>query len=594
LDPSAEILSGLIDICYIRGVGTAVEGVKAASRHLRGTLAAELAEPTHQFSADAATVLKFHGTYQQDDRDQRRARTAARQDLAYSCMVRTSTPGGVLTAEQYLAADALAGAVADGTLRVTTRQDLQFHFVHKGDLHRLISELNARLVTTLAACGDVVRNVVCCPAHLPGRDHATVQAATKALSARFKPRSRAYYELWVDGEKAVTAEAPALAEADEEPLYGDTYLPRKFKIGFAFPGDNCTDVYSQDVGIVPIERDGVAGYQVLVGGGLGQAHAREEDTYPRLGSPLVWVTPDELAATVEAVVTIHRDHGNREDRHRARLKYVVDTLGLDWFRAETERRVGHTLHDPIELPHWADSADHLGWWEDGVGCWTIGVPVPSGRIKGEVRAALREIVEQFRPEVRLTTRQDVLLCGLRADDRAAVDGILAAHGVASADSLRPLERHAMACPALPTCGQALGEAERVLPDVVDAIEEALQLRGLGGTDVRVNVTGCPNGCARPYTAEVGIVGRTKSTYDVYVAGAVGGQRLNRRVAIGVKLSDVPGVLGPFLDRYATEAQSGERFGDFCERIGVDSVAVPVAAPRRRGARTTADDDESAA
>jgi sulfite reductase (ferredoxin) len=562
-------------------VGSAVEDVKSASRHLRGTLAAELAEPTNQFSADATTLLKFHGTYQQDDRDRRRALAAKRQELAYSCMVRTSLPGGVLTADQWLAADRLADDVADGTLRITTRQDLQFHFVHKGDLQRLLTTLNERLVTTLAACGDVVRNVVCCPAQVPGRDQSSVLAAARALSSRFKPRSAAYYELWVDGEKAVTAGVPDEALGDDEPLYGDAYLPRKFKIGFAFPGDNCVDVYSQDIGIVPVERDGRPGYVVLVGGGLGQSHAREDDTYPRLASPLAWVDDADLAATAEAIVTIHRDFGNRDDRHRARLKYVVDERGLDWFRAEVEQRVGHPLHDPVELPDWLDSADHLGWWQDGDGDWVLGVPVASGRVRGEQRTALREIVDRWRPEVRLTTRQDVLLTGFAADDRADVDAVLATHGVAQAGDLRPVERHAMACPALPTCGQALGEAERVLPRIVDDVQGMLEGLGLADLPLRVNVTGCPNGCARPYTSEVGIVGRTKSTYDLYVGGAVGGQRLNRRIAIGAKLEEVPKLLAPLLDRYRVEAEAGEGFGDFADRVLPADAPVWMAPPRRR-------------
>ena len=281
-------------------------------------------------------------------------------------MVRTSLPGGVLSAEQWLAADALADEVADGTLRITTRQDLQFHFVHKGDLRRLISTLNEHLVTTLAACGDVVRNVVCCPAPVADRDQAhragrrpgpvgPLQAPERRLLRAVGRRREGRHRRGARGRRRV------------EPLYGEAYLPRKFKIGFAFPGDNCIDVYTQDVGLVPVERDGAPGYVVLVGGGLGQSHAREDDTYPRLASPLVWVAADDLAPTVEAVITIHRDFGNREDRHRARLKYVVDERGLEWFRAEVERRVGHALADPGELPEWLDSADHLGWWQDGHG-----------------------------------------------------------------------------------------------------------------------------------------------------------------------------------------------------------------------------------
>jgi len=558
-----------------------VEDVKTSSRHLRGTLATELTSDSSQFSGDATTLLKFHGTYQQDDRDQRRARAAAKEQLAYSCMVRTGLPGGVLSPEQYLAADALADAVADGTLRITTRQDLQFHFVHKSNLRELIGTLNQHLVTTLAACGDVVRNVVCCPAPVADRDQASVLAVAQAMSARFKPQSAAYYELWVDGEKAVTAEVP---EA-EEPLYGDAYLPRKFKIGFAFPGDNCIDVYSQDVGIVPIERDGTPGYVVLVGGGLGQSHAREEDTYPRLASPLVWVAADDLTATVEAVITIHRDFGNREDRHRARLKYVVDERGLEWFRAEVERRVGHALQDPGELPEWLDSADHLGWWQDPAGGWVLGVPVPSGRITGAHRAALREVVERWRPVVRLTCRQDALLDGFTAEDRHAVDAVFAAHGVPLAAELRLLDRYAMACPALPTCGQALSESERIMPQILTDLGSALDAAGLGDLPVRLNMTGCPNGCARPYTSEIGIVGRTKSTYDLYVGGAVGGQRLNRRIAIGAKLDEMPKLLAPLLERYRVEAAEGEGFGDFCERAIPADAPVWVAAPRRGRVKT---------
>jgi sulfite reductase (ferredoxin) len=419
-----------------------------------------------------------------------------------------------------------------------------------------------------------------------GRDQETVLAAAQALSARFKPRSAAYYELWVDGQQAVTAEVPEV-----EPLYGEAYLPRKFKIGFAFPGDNCIDVYSQDVGLVPVERDGVPGYVVLVGGGLGQSHAREDDTYPRLASPLVWVVAEDLAPVVEAVITIHRDFGNREDRHRARLKYVVDERGLEWFRGEVERRVGHALHDPGQLPEWLDSADHLGWWQDGHGHWVLGVPVPSGRVQGAQRAALREVVDRWRPEVRLTCRQDALLTGFADSDRAAVDAVFAAHSVPLVDELRLVDRYAMTCPALPTCGQALAESERVMPRIIADLDNVLDAAGLGDIPVRVNVTGCPNGCARPYTSEIGIVGRTKSTYDLYVGGAVGGERLNRRIAIGAKLEEMPKLLAPLFDRYRIEAADGEGFGDFCQRAIPADAPVWVAAPRRgaRSAESSGDD-----
>ncbi|MPY95849.1 MAG: NADPH-dependent assimilatory sulfite reductase hemoprotein subunit, partial [Acidimicrobiia bacterium] len=563
---------------------SAVEDVKEASRFLRGTLADELAEASDHFSHDNTQLLKFHGVYQQDDRDQRRARAAKREDLAHSCMVRTSLPGGVLTAEQWLAADALADQVGDGTLRVTTRQDLQYHFVAKQDLRTLISELNRHLVTTRGACGDGVRNVVACPALVKGRDQGELVAVAQELAARFRPRTGAYWELWVDGQKSVSAlEAP-----ESEPLYGTTFLPRKFKIGLAWPGDNCIDVYSQDVGIVP--HDG--GYAVLVGGGLGLSHAREEDTYPRLASPLCWVPEERLGDTVEAIVTVQRDFGDRLDRQRARLKYTIDVGGLEWFRAEVERRVGVPLAAPPELEPWAGSDEHLGWCEQPDGSWSLGVHVDSGRVRDhagtQLRTALRAAVAHA-AEVRLTARQDVLLCGIAVGDRAAVEEVLRAHGVALAEELRPLRRLAMACPALPTCGQALGEAERIMPGLVDGLDKALVERGLGDLELRVNVTGCPNGCARPYTAELGIVGRTKKTYDLYVGGTVGGDRLAERVARDVALDDIPTALGPLLEAYASGGREGEGFGEYCARVGGEVLVplVPETGRRRRGARAAA-------
>ncbi len=567
---------------------SAVEVVKAASRHLRGSLAEDLADGTDHFAADNTHLLKFHGIYQQDDRDQRRARSAKRLPLAYSCMVRTSVPGGVLRPEQWLALDGLTDELSNGTLRITTRQGIQFHFVAKDGLRPLISTLNEHLVSTLSACGDVVRNVCACPAPLHDRDVEPLQTAARALAARFRPHTDAYYELWIDGEKAVSAHPtpdPSPDGTSVEPIYGDTYLPRKFKIGFAWPGDNCVDVYTHDVGIVPHRHEAHDGWVVLAGGGLGLSHARPEDTYPRLASPIAWVETDRLGETVEAIVTIQRDHGNREDRQRARLKYTIDVGGLDWFRAELQRRVSFRLTDPPALPAWSDSDEHLGWWEQPDGRWFYGIHVDSGRVRDaegvHLRSALRELVRRFSPEVRLTARQDVLLCGLDAADRSAVEEVLRRHGVPLAEDLRPLQRLAVACPALPTCGQALGEAERILPRLVDDVHRELAARGLDGLDVRMHVTGCPNGCARPYTAEIGVVGRTKSTYDLYVGGAAGGDRLAQAVAVDVPLDALGASLGPLFDRYRDERTEGEGFGDYCDRVSPAELAVLVPAPKRR-------------
>jgi len=551
---------------------SANEALKQASRHLRGTLAEELADDTDHFSHDATLLLKFHGIYQQDDRDERRARTQAKQSLAYSCMVRAGFVGGMVTPEQWLAMDDLAVKICGGALRLTTRQDVQFHFVHKSELKELVGALNEHLVSTLAACGDVVRNTVCCPAPLAGTDQAALLAQAQAIAARLKPRTRGYWELWVDGEKAVTAEAPI----EEEPLYGDTYLPRKFKIGFAPPGDNCIDVYSQDIGVVPSGE----GFVLLVGGGLGMSHA-DDTTYPKLAEPLGWVAPTDLAEVIEAIVKVQRDHGNRVDRQHARLKYLVDGWGIDRFRAEVEAVWGGGRIAPApELPAWEGSHSHLGWHEQPDGAWFLGLPVPDGRVRDTdevaLRTALRALVERFRPGLRITARQDLLLTDIAADDRAAVEAILREHGVALAEDLSPLRRESMACPALPTCGQALGEAERIMPKALDVIQDALDRAGLGQLEVHVRMTGCPNGCARPYTAEIGLVGRTKTAYDVWVGGARAGHRMARRLAKSVKLADLPGVLDPVFERYRDERDGDEALGDFCHRVRLGEVLVGVA------------------
>jgi sulfite reductase (ferredoxin) len=401
-----------------------------------------------------------------------------------------------------------------------------------------------------------------------------LEEAARRTAAQFRYKTGAYYDLWIDGEKAVTALEPEVPADEVETIYGDTYLPRKFKFGFAWPGDNCIDVYSQDVGVVPWFGDanphapagrppgasglvpgqaaGFAGYVVLAGGGLGLNHAREHDTYPRLATPFFLVPPELLGPVAEAIVTTQRDFGDRQDRQRARLKYTIDERGEDWFRAEVAARVGQPLEAAPALPPWRDSDDHVGWFEQPDGRWFLGVHVDSGRVVDrdglQVRSALREVVDTYGTDVRLTTRQDVLLCGLEQADRAGVDAILRRRGVPSVEQLRPVRRLAMACPALPTCGQALGEAERVLPQVTEGIQHELDRRDLGELPIRVNLTGCPNGCARPYVAEVGIVGRTKTAYDVYVGGSAGGDRLAARIAAGVGLALVPAALGPLLER----------------------------------------------
>jgi len=557
-----------------------LEDVKRASHHLRGDLSDELGAPTDSFEADSVALLKFHGIYQQDDRDVRRARASKKLPLDYSCMVRTSVPGGRITAQQWLAQDRLA-ELTDGAMRLTTRQGMQFHMVPKGSLRPVVKGINETLLTTLAACGDVVRNIMGCP--WPDERQDVIGPLVDQLVGRFRPRTRAYWELWIDGERAVTAEP-----ADPEPVYGDVYLPRKFKIAVGWPGDNCVDALANDVGIVPTLAAGTSGpltgFMLYVGGGLGMSHAREDDTYPRLASPLGWVTPERVVDVVEAIVTTQRDHGNREDRHRARLKYLVDERGIDWMRQEVGRRAGAPLDPPVDLPPWT-ADDHHGV-HDGV----LGVPVPSGKVVDrdgvDIRTALRELAADGTvSELRITPRQDVLLLGIAPDRIGEVEQRLRDHGVPLAGDVSNLRRLAIACPALPTCGQALGEAERVLPDLVSELEKVFADTGNGDAAVRLNMTGCPNGCARPYTAEIGIVGRTKTTYDVYVGGSPGGDRLAERIRADVPLDQLPAVLAPVLQRYAGSEGS---FGDWAASVGAGTLSTWLPEPvvrRRRPAAT---------
>ena len=557
--------------------GSKVEHAKADSRQLRSTIADELRNGEPVFSPQAALTLKFHGTYSQDDRDTRSERRAAGLGPDAFCMVRTGIPGGVLSAEQYLAMDKLADTVGNGTLRVTTRQDIQFHRIAKADLHELIRTLNDNLVTTLAACGDVVRNTTACPAPLAGGARAELAAWAQVVSRHFKQKTRGYYEIWVDGERAVTAApaadaGPPAATPAEEPLYGEVYLPRKFKIGFSAPGDNCTDVLINDVAVVPmLDGDAIRAFTLFVGGGMGKTHGKPE-TYPRLATPLTTVPPDELIATCEAVVALHRDHGDRSNREHARLKYVVDDLGEERVREIVAGHLGRPLR-PAEDVVLDAADDHLGWHRQAGGGWFLGVKVASGRVADvgpeRVRSGLRAVVERYGASVRFTAREDVLLCDVDEADRGGVDALLAEHGVAPVDEWAPIARSSFACPALPTCGLALTDAERVLPAVLAELHDACVDLGLGALDAHVRMTGCPNGCARPYTTEIGIVGRGKQRYDIHLGGDQVGARLNAMFCENVPLGSLVDVLRPVLARYAGEREEGQGFGDWCHTVGVD-------------------------
>jgi sulfite reductase (ferredoxin) len=542
-----------------------VEVVKEQSQHLRGNLAATLRQETDHFAETEAHVLKFHGVYQQDDRDQRR------QGKQYLFMVRSKIPGGRLTAEQYLVHDDLATHYGNGTLRITARQDLQLHGVLKGDVSRAIRHINSSLVTTLGACGDVVRNVMCCPVPATAGVRAAIQAVGQHISDHLLPHTRAYHEIWLDGEKIDPGPLP---DGEEEPIYGKAYLPRKFKIGIAPPGDNCIDVYTQDVGLVAIARDDtVQGFNLLVGGGLGMTH-NKPNTFPRLADPLAFVTPDQVTPVVEHIVAIQRDFGDRTNRKHARLKYLVHEWGVERFRAAVEERLGDRLQLIVPMPP-AQLDLHLGWHRQGNGQWYLGISVENGRLQDvedvRLKTGLREIITTFRPGIHLTPNHDLLLTDVEEGDRLAIAALLTKYGVPPAQNLSNVQRYSLACPALPTCGLALAEAERALPAVIDRLEAEIARLGLQDDKLSIRMTGCPNGCARPYVADLAFVGRSLDKYVVYVGGSIAGSRLNQPFKDLVPTQALVDTVLPLFVFYKQARWSGESFGDFCTRVGIDTL-----------------------
>ncbi len=549
-----------------------IETLKENSGYLRGTLGRSLGQDTTHFDKDENILLKFHGSYQQDDRDIRQQLLKEKKEPAYSMMVRTKIPGGKLSAEQYLVHDELASLYGNATMRITNRQGIQFHGVLKKNIRAVIRGVNEKLVTTTGACGDIVRNVMGCTVPVRNKTQLKIHEYAKAVSDQFLSKSGAYQEVWLNGEK-VDFENKSPEEV--EPIYGKTYLPRKFKIGICNPDDNSVDVYAQDLGIVP-EVDGegrLTGFNILVGGGFGTTHG-VKTTYPRLGSPLCFVKPEELLAISKAVVLVQRDHGNRVERKQARMKYLIDKMGLDWFRSEVEKRYGKKT-EPAHPIRITGIDNYQGWHEQLDGLFYYGIFVENGRVKDEgsfrLKTALRTLVEKYRTEVYLTGQQDIVLSGFKASDKADVEALLTAHGVKLFGQVSQVRRDSMACPALPTCGLAISESERALPGIMDELEKVISSLGLQEQKFIIRMTGCPNGCARPYNAELAFIGRTVGTYDVYAGGNLIGDRLAKPVAEKVPQADVSRRLTPILTAYRNERTPGEGFGDFCHRSGIDRV-----------------------
>jgi sulfite reductase (ferredoxin) len=549
-----------------------VETIKLESNGLSGPLPEELRNEADHFTEAGKQLLKFHGIYQQHDRDVR-----GRNNRHYNFMVRSRIPGGKLNAEQYLVHDALADEFGQGDFRLTTRQSIQLHGVIKGELKATLQGLNGALISTLSACGDVTRNVMCCPA--PSGDNILEQIETHArqIAMHLAPRTKAYHEIWLENEDGIKVRQhfDDGAEAVEEPIYGKTYMPRKFKIAVASPGDNCTDILTNDIGLAALADDHghIHGYNVFVGGGMGQTHGKAE-TYPRLADPLAYVPAEKLIDVVEKIVLVQRDHGDRTDRRHARMKYVVQEWGIDRFRQTVEEYLGYTL-DPVQtMPDLAYN-DHLGWQLQADNRWFIGIYVENGRVRDEgnhqLRSGLRHIVGKFNPGVHITGQQNLILSGFTTEQKDEVDALLDHYGIARVEKITALRRNAMACPALPTCGLAITEAERYLPDLITELEVEVAALGLADEVFAVRMTGCPNGCARPYVADIGLVGQSLGKYALYLGGNLEGTRLNILYRELIEKDDLRSVIRNVLLAFRERRQPGERLGDWAIREDVGQI-----------------------
>lgn len=555
------------------------EGIKAASRHLRGTIADDLADTsTGAIKEENGQLTKFHGLYQQDNRDTRNIRKKEGKEKDFMFMLRVRLPGGRCSTKQWIVLDDIANHLSWPSLRLTTRQTFQFHGVLKSNLRPMIKQMHTVLLDSIAACGDVNRNVVASPN--PERSPLLQKIYEQAIawSAYALPKTRAYHEIWLDEEKV------AGGEPEQEPMYGDTYLPRKFKTGFALPPFNDIDVFAQDLGFIAIaDGDELLGYNVAIGGGQGMSHGNVA-TYPKLAELLGFITPENVIKVAEAVLTVQRDYGDRTDRKHARLKYTIDDRGLDWYREQVEQRTGLKFQ-PARPYEFTTIQDPHGWHECADGTWFYGLHILSGRIKDvpdwPMKTALREIAEIHTGDFRITTSQNLTISGITAEQRPRIQAILEKHGLTNENDRSGLRLNSLSCVALPTCGLALAESERVLPSAIEKFEAVLTDAGLQKQAISLRITGCPNGCARPYLAEIAFSGRAPNKYALYIGAAYNGTRLNRMLSPSITIDDGVKLLTPIIHRYAAERLPGEGFGDFCHRAvlpadaTLHSVGTPV-------------------
>jgi sulfite reductase (ferredoxin) len=549
-----------------------IEKIKAQSNYLRGRIAAELSQPSDYFTPETAHLLKHHGIYQQDDRDNHVMLGDPGGKKKSNCqfMVRTGVPGGRLTSRQLLTHLELADQYGNGTLRITSRQDLQTHGLAKADLLAVLKRIHDAGLTTMGVAGDVNCNVVCCPApYRADPVRGQMQWMAGQIAEALSPRTAAYREIWLGGPPDNSSAPP---EREIEPLYGKTYLPRKFKVGIALPGDNCADVYCHDVGLLAVCRNyDVIGYNVLVGGGMG-ASPDEDDSRPVLAQRMAYARADQIVELLRAIIRVYRDFGDRGDRKRARLKYLVADWGVERFKREVEQYLGYELSPPEPDEVW-DIDDHLGWREQGDGRWFYGLHVPSGRIQDSrelrLKTALREICEGHSPAICLTPGQSMLLGDIYWEDRLHLEDHLRQSGLPLVGEISQVCRWANACVSMPTCPKALTESERALPGVIRELECEVARLGLEREVFALRMTGCSNGCSRPYNADVGIVGRDAGRYAIYLGGRRLGDRLSFLFRDGVPLEQLVAALVPVLVYFKQRRAEGETLGDFCHRVGCE-------------------------
>ncbi|MEP0752815.1 sulfite reductase, ferredoxin dependent [Trichocoleus sp. Lan] len=563
-----------------------VEGLKERSNFLREPVATELLEDTNSFTEDATQILKFHGSYQQDNRDNR----VKGQEKDYQFMLRTRNPGGFIPPQLYLTLDRLAEEYGNGTLRATTRQGFQLHGILKKNLKASIAAIIKNMGSTLGACGDLNRNVMTPPAPYKNRrDYEYTWEYANNIADLLAPQTGAYYEIWLDGEKSISAEENPEVKAarqrngngtvvhgKEEPLYGDRYMPRKFKCAVTVPGDNSVDLYSQDVSLVVITNtEGeLEGFNVFAGGGLGRTHNKEE-TFPRMADPIGYVEKQDIYDLIKAIVATQRDYGDRANRRHARMKYLIEDWGVEKFRAKVEEYFGKPLAAFKELPPFKYK-DFLGWNEQGDGKLFLGIPIENGRVKDEgnfkLRTALREIVQKFSLPIRLTPNQNLLFYEIDPAQKTEIQQILDHCGVqADPNQLDPLVRYSMACPAMPTCGLAITESERIMPDLLNRVRALLKKVGLENEHFIVRMTGCPNGCARPYLAELGFVGSAAESYQIWLGASRDQTRLSRAYMDRLHINELETELEPIFVYFKQSRQPQEGFGDFCDRVGFDAI-----------------------